>query len=304
MQISIIIPNYNGKVLLQKHLPYVLAAAPKAEIIIVDDASTDESVSYIKKHFPQILTIEKATNSGFATSVNLGVKAASGEILLLLNSDAIPKKDFLAPLLSHFSDPAVFAVGCLDESVESEMVITRGRGIGLFRQGFLLHSRGEVDKMSTLWVNGGSGAFKKEIWVKMGGLDEIYSPFYWEDIDLSYRALKSNYKILFEPKSIVEHRHQEGSIAKHFNQKYIQTISTRNQFIFVWKNITDIDYLINHFIWLPYHLLKAIMRKDKPFLEGFMQAVARLPQILRARQIAKKYFKKRDSIVLAPFDHE
>ncbi len=304
MKVSIVIPNYNGKQLLEKNLPSVIKRSEGAEIIVVDDGSTDDSVAFLKSQYPKIKLIQQKKNKGFSSVVNTGVTAASGEIVMLLNTDAVPQGDFLAPLIKHFNDPIVFAVGCLDKSIEGVKTVLRGRGIGAFKRGFLVHERGEVDKKSTLWVNGGSGVFRKDIWQKLDGMDEIYDPFYWEDIDLSYRALKAGYRIVFEKNSIVEHRHEIGVIKKHYSPYQIKKIAYRNQCMFVWKNISDRTFLVQHLLWLPYHKFKALMRFDTAFFAGFMNALLQLPKILKARGLASSFWKKTDTEVLQPFYEE
>lgn len=301
MKISVVIPNYNGIRLLQTNLSKVIKVINKADVVIVDDGSTDGSSAYIKKYFPEVTLIEKINNSGFATSVNLGVKAAKGDIVLLLNSDAIPKKDFLMPLIKHFKDKQVFAVGCMDQSIEGDKIIQRGRGVGKFTKGFLIHRRGEVDKTDTLWASGGSSVYRKEIWENIGGMDEIYDPFYWEDIDLSYRAQKAGYKVLFEPNSIVIHEHSKGSIKTHFSKEKVEVFAYRNQFIFIWKNITGFYYLFSHFIWLPYHLIMALLHKNVSMLKGVIQASIKIPEILKQRGWQKKLYLKSDQDILSQY---
>ncbi|HSA83320.1 MAG TPA: glycosyltransferase [Patescibacteria group bacterium] len=314
MNLSVIIPNYNGESLLKKNLPFVLTAAKeyrrgKVEIIIADDPSTDTSatviadfVEYVKRKESNIIakTIsnKNKNESGFSKNVNRGVSLATGDILILLNTDVRPHKDFLMPLVAHFSDEDVFAVGCMDESIEDGKTILRGRGIGKWGKGFLQHDAGNLDKINTLWVSGGSGAFRKSIWDKLRGLDVLYNPFYWEDIDLSYRGLKAGYKVLFEHKSIVVHEHEEGAIRKKFKPYHIQKVAYRNQFIFVWKNITDFSFIFSHVFWLPYHLVNAARRQDKAFFAGFGHAVLQLPRIMAARERSRKLFKTSDRIVL------
>jgi GT2 family glycosyltransferase len=304
MKISVVIPNFNGKDLLEKNLPKIYEELKNYqngnfEIIVVDDASTDDSVSYLKglskDYNSKILVNEK--NLGFSPTVNKGVKVASGEIIILLNTDICPEKGFLEPLLSHFTDEKVFAVGCLDKSIEGEKTILRGRGLGEWKRGFLVHRRGEVDKNNTLWVSGGSGAFRKAIWDRLGGLNELYAPFYWEDIDISYRALKSGYKIMFEPKSIVVHEHEKGAIQGKFSQSQIKAIAYKNQFIFVWEN-ADLDLLFSHILWLPYHKLKALLRFDWPFFQGLLKAFILLPKVIVFRRREKKLFVKIDIEVI------
>lgn len=306
MDISIIIPNYNGEGLLKKNLPKVFSEldnykSGKTEIIVVDDNSTDQSLNVLRNFSKQHSTLKilsNAKNLGFSPTVNRSVKAASGEIVILLNSDVYPEKDFLEPLLRHFKDGKMFAVGCLDRSVEQGEVILRGRGLGEWMKGFLIHRRGEVDKTSTLWVSGGSGAFRKSIWEKLNGFNELYAPFYYEDIDLSYRALKSGYKILFEPKSVVVHEHEKGAIKNKYSGFQIKSIAYRNQFIFAWENVTDPNLRLANFLWLPYHFIKALTALDGAFYLGFFEALILLPRIIKSSFAYKKSFVKRDSEVI------
>lgn len=293
--ISVIIPNYNGEEILKKNLPKVLDAVGEAEIIVVDDASSDGSLKVLNDFKSKIKIIKNKKNLGFSSSANKGVREAKGEVVVLLNTDVVPEKMFLEPLMSHFSGDNVFAVGCMDKSVENGKVTLRGRGVGEWRRGFFIHSRGEVNKTSTLWVNGGSGAFRKSIWEKLGGFNELYNPFYWEDIDLSYRALKSGYKILFEPKSVVVHEHEKGAIKNTYSDFEVKTIAYRNQFIFVWENATDYLLQFLHCFFLPYHLIRAILRFDLAFFVGFLKAFILLPQIVKSSLNYQKLFVKKDS---------
>lgn len=313
MIISIIIPNYNGAELLIKNLPVVIDAVNdykngKVEIIIPDDASTDNSEEVIKefitKNKDKNIIIKTISNKdvklrGFAKNVNRGVKISTGDILILLNTDVAPREDFLKYLLPHFKDEKVFAVGCMDESLEGDKKVLRGRGIGKWEKGFLIHSRGEVDKNNTLWASAGSSAFSKKIWDELGGLEELYNPYYWEDIDLSYRALKSGYKVLFEKRSIVVHEHEKGAIKRSANQSEITKIAYRNQFIFVWLNITDFGLLTSHIIWLLYHLLTSLLRKDWNFYKGFLIANGRINEVVINRKKYIKLFKRSDKDVLS-----
>ncbi len=297
MSISIVIPNYNGEKLLEKNLPKVLSVVKEAEVIVIDDASEDGSLKILDNFKSKIKIINNEKNLGFSSTVNKAVKQAKGEIVILLNTDVVPEKDFLDPLLKDFQEEKIFAVGCMDKSIEAGKVILRGRGLGKWQRGFFVHSRGEVNKTNTFWVNGGSGAFRKSIWEKLGGFNELYNPFYWEDIDLSYRALKSGYKILFEPKSIVIHEHEKGSIKSKYSSNEVKTIAYRNQFIFVWENATDYSLQFIHCIFLPYHFAKALFRFDLAFFVGFFRAFILLPQIIGSSLNYQKLFVKKDSEV-------
>lgn len=307
MKISVIIPNYNGENLLRRNIPKVVEAILENkdgfELIIVDDASTDNSLKILKnlkeKYSNKILikVVRNDRNLGFSTTVNKGVRESLGDVLILLNTDVEPQEKFLESLLPNFQDEKVFAVGCLDRSEEESRIVERGRGIGAWRRGFLMHSRGDIDRKDTLWVSGGSGAFRKNIWDRLGGLDEIFNPFYWEDIDLSYRALKSGYKIVFENKSIVAHRHSTGAIKSNYSSRKIKEIAYRNQFLFVWKN-ADFKTFLFHLIWLPYHFMRSLMNGDFAFFIGFGSAFGKIFSVLSSRRKNRKFFTKSDGEIL------
>lgn len=315
MDISVIIPNYNGENLLKKNIPRVISVLTdfakkrqrEIEIIITDDASEDNSIQVSKTLIEKysdipIKLIESNLNSGFSGNVNRGVKEAVGEILLLLNTDVIPKAGFLEPLLKHFENEEVFAVACMDESIENEKIVLRGRGIGQWKRGFLIHSKGSLEKSDTLWVSGGSGAFRRSIWNELKGLNELYNPFYWEDIDLSYRALKSGYKLIFEKKSVVIHEHEKGAIKSKFSSSDVKRIAYRNQFIFVWLNATDLMILLLHILWLPVHLISGLFRLDGSFFAGLFKALILVPKIVKSRSYNVKAFKKGDREVTSVFE--
>jgi GT2 family glycosyltransferase len=317
MNLSIVIPNYNGEKLLQKNLPKVVDAVKgykkgKIEIIIADDPSTDNSSQVIADFIDSLkgtgivgktIANKNKKEAGFSKNVNRGVSLAKGEILLLLNSDVIPQNDFLEPLIAHFENEKVFAVGCMDKSIEGGKTVLRGRGVGKWQRGFLMHSKGRIDKTNSLWASGGSSAFRMSIWNELRGFDIIYNPFYWEDIDLSYRALKSGYDVMFEPKSIVMHEHDKGAIRSKFKTKDIQKIAYRNQFLFVWKNITDKSLRFSHYFWLPYHFMNAARRKEWTFFAGFFMALLQVNKVQQSRQKARKLFVLSDRQVLKNY-HE
>jgi O-antigen biosynthesis protein len=277
--VSIVIPNWNGKELLAKHLKTVIERAPKAEIIVSDDASSDGSVEYVKKNFPEVILVAKPKQDGFAGNANAGVAAAHGDIVYLINTDVEPEKGFLDSLLVYFDNPKVFAVGSMDRSPENGKIVFRGRGIARWVKGFYEHERGEVNKSDTAWVSGGSGAFRKKYWDILGGMDSLYNPFYWEDIDVCYRAQLAGCITLFEPKSIVDHYHEEGKIRRKFTPEEVKRIAYRNQFTFIWKNSTGAQFL-THIVWAPYKIMKQILHGDTLILPGWFDAVVRLPAVV------------------------
>jgi len=299
-KISVIIPNFNGKELLTKNLPNVLKNCSQCEIIIVDDASSDESVDFLKENYKQVKIIEQKQNKGFAHSVNIGVKAATADLVLLLNSDVSPKEGFLEKLLGHFKQNNVFAVGLADYSHEGKKTVIRGKSGAKFTKGFLSHFSAKPARGESFWVSGGSSLVDRNKFLELGGFDEVYAPFYWEDIDLCYRAAKMGYVCIFEPDAKADHFHAEGAIKKNFSPFYIKAISYKNQFIFVWKNIADIDLVLTHILWLPYHFLKAASTIDKAFFYGFLLALAKIPALVLENQ--KQVNKLNDKEVIQKFE--
>ena len=303
MTIDTVIPNYNGFALLKENLPKVIEEIGKyrGSIIIVDDYSQKEEfeslANFIKElNNKNITLLHNERNLGFSSAVNRGVGESNADFVVFLNTDVAPEKNFLEAALKDLRfDENLFGVGFMDKSIEGGKTVLRGRGLASFEKGFLVHRRGEVDKTDTFWISGGSCIVRRDLFKKLSGFDTLYDPFYWEDIDLSYRARKSGYSVRFQPESVVIHKHSQGSIKKNFSDSRVNVIAYRNQFIFVWKNITDFNLVMSHVLWLPYHLLTSIVRFDISFFLGFLLALARLPAIIMKRSEQQRFYKTCDS---------
>src|SRR5436190_2216188 len=112
---TVVIPNWNGRDLLEKYLPSIIEALcnnPANEILVVDNGSTDDSVTFLRQHFPSVRVLALAHNLGFGGGSNAGFRAAANGIVVLLNSDMRVDRNFLQPLLDSFADDQVFAVSC------------------------------------------------------------------------------------------------------------------------------------------------------------------------------------------------
>ncbi len=297
MKLSIVIPNYNGAKLLRKNLPKIIEAAKNAEIIVVDDASSDNSRSIVREFSDKIILIKKDVNQGFARACNDGVKRATGEIVVLLNNDVTPEKNFLSFLKTHFKDPLVFSVGSAEITGET----TRGKAVGEFKRGFLVHSEAKNSKPGfTLWSFGASAAYDKKKWNQLGGMDSMFRPAYWEDIDICWRAWKKGWKVMFEPMSRVHHD-PESTNLNVFGRARMKTMSYKNQILFVWKNIEDLKLLLAHLVWLPIHIISSLFTGDGAFLHGLFNAVVQLPEALHKRNLHTSKTKNTDSQILEMF---
>lgn len=296
MNCSVVIPTYNGRALLEKHLPSVFASLHKQdEVVVVDDASTDDTIAWLKKTYPQVTIVEHKENMRYAASCNDGVHAAHHDLILLLNNDVSPQKDVLKFLYPHFEDEHVFAVGCkeLDDNKRES-----GRSGGAIRRGMLIHWRSEDQNgQTTLWASGGSMIVRKDLWEKLGGMDLLFRPAYQEDRDICYRAWKSGYHVKFEPQSIVHHMH-ETTNAVTLGVRNLQIASYRNLFVFYWKNITDTSFILSHILWLPYHLIVGGVRSHGLIVVGFLRALRDIRSILLSRRAVSHFWKYTDSDVL------
>jgi GT2 family glycosyltransferase len=272
--VSVVIPSFNGKNLLKRYLPQVIRACPQAEVIVVDDASTDGSVEFLRQNFPRVKIIANQTNQRFALACNQGVKSARGKIVILLNNDVAPKRNFLKPLVKHFADNQVFAVGCLEMQTVKGKQDYSGRSQCQFKRGFLVHSKAKNQfRPTTCWAAGGSMAVDRDKYLQLGGMDSLYQPAYWEDIDLSWRAKQQGWRVLFEPNSRVFHHHETTNLTV-FGRRQMDLMASRNQILFVWKNIRG-RRLIEHFLWLPYHLFFTSIKTKGIFFLAFIQALSK-----------------------------
>jgi len=247
--IDIIIPSFNGKYLLEKHLPEVIKNSDYLhKIIIIDNGSDDGTVEWLKKNYPEIIIVRNETNLGFTKSINQGIAVSEAEFLVLLNNDVHPVRGYLKNIIRYFEDEKVFAVSFNEDSSSWPLVS--------WENGKLQFTRGKDKKTPrySAWASGGSAIFKRSIWNNLGGFKEIYAPYYWEDIDIGYRAWKMGYKVIWDNESIVFHEHE--STSKKMNQRYVSLIKQRNELLFTWINITDKELLNSHIKFLFLYSLK------------------------------------------------
>lgn len=308
--VSVVIPTFNGQKLLAKHLPAVAQVLdPEDEILVVDDASTDNTVEWLQQEIPKyakknihLHIVVHSHNQRFAAAVNTGVEAAQHPFVFLLNNDVSPlSQDIKKTLLTWFSDPEFFAVGCAEVNEDSPQAQVHGRGTGGWVRGLFMHWYDDKQNSNqTLWTAGGSMIFDTAKFRELGGMDTLFYPAYEEDRDLSYRALKHGWKIAFEPKARVLHQH-ETTNSTVFGQRKMQTVSWKNQYLFVWKNCTDASMILQHIFWLPYHLIVGGARSNWTSAFGFIQALGQVGQALQRRSQVKKLWKLTDQQVLSQF---
>jgi len=295
--VSIIIPNWNGRVLLEENLPLVLKAKNYKknnikEIIVVDDKSEDESLKFLQSNYKKkVKIICHRINRGFSAAVNTGVRMAKGKLVCLLNTDVKPSKNFLMVCLKHFKDPKVFAVSFHEKGYRA--------AVGKFEDGFIVHAPAAKAERAipTFWANAGSAVFRRTTWLKLKGMDErLFSPFYWEDIDISYRAMKRGYSILWEPNAKVIHKHESVINPSNFNTRRLNLIKQRNQLLFIWKNLTSPILFKKHLRGL----VKRLARRPG-YIFVFFAAFIKLRTVLKERSREKKESTISDEAIFAQF---
>lgn len=296
MNISVVIPNFNGRDLLEKHLPSVILALEKNdEIIVVDDASTDDSMSYLSKNYPRVKIVKNNENKRYADTCNNGIEQAKNEFILLLNNDVSPNANVKAYLLPHFKDIDIFAVGCLEHAPSGQI---SGKSTGRFSRGMFMHNRAQnFQPGRTMWATGGSMMVRKSYWQLIGGMDNLYRPAYYEDIDISYRAWKHGWFVLFEPKAFVVHGH-ESTNSTVFGKEVMDVMSYKNSFLFLWKNVTDPQIFLSHLLWLPYHLIVGGWRSRGRIILGFCQALLQMHEVVEKRKKVSPLWSLSDGAVI------
>ena len=282
--ISIIIPTWNGAKFLDSciqslktsletlHWPY--------EIIIVDGASTDDTQESIHENYPDIRLIPLDRNLGFAGNANTGAKEAKYDILYFLNNDMVARTGFLDKLMPCFDDPNVFAVSSNISMKTTSKIRETGLTEAEVKDGivFLNHRKTDEQEIKPVfYAGGGASAFRKELFLKFGGFDSIFSPFYAEDLDISWKARRAGYTILWHPDSRVEHHHR-GTITKLMSEKKADDILKRNVFLATLRNGISPSFIFSTTIGSLIAVLKGNLSPRAHFW-----ALTKLPELIKRR---------------------
>ena len=289
--------NYNGRHLLQENLSSVVSAAQNVtggcDVIVLDNVSTDGSVEFLKQNYPGV-KVELAPSNRIFFSYNALCQRIRHKYVVLLNNDLRLRDDSLSVLVPHFAAPDVFAVSAVLLDAEGT-TITRPRTLVGLRRGLLGGAHLQANEAAPTLDAGGCAVYDREKLVALGGFDELYWPYYWEDKDLSYVAWKRGFRVLVEPRSIMYHRH--AATIQHTPQN--MAVCIRNTHLFFWKNITDPALIAKHIIWLVFLIPWRALRGNWPYLRGVWTAFRKLPQALKRRQEMKPLWTRTDAEVWA-----
>jgi len=248
MKVAIVILNWNGKSFLEKFLPFAIRYnADYSEIIIADNDSSDDSVDFLKKNYPDIRIIINKENGGFAKGYNDALSQVDAEYYVLLNSDIEVTENWIEPVIELMdSDKSIAAcqpkLRSYFERNKFEYAGAAGGFISKygypFCQGRLFQSieedKGQYDEVKEVfWATGACMFVRAELYHKFGGLDNDFFA-HMEEIDFCWRLKNEGYKIMYCPDSMVFHV-GGGTLPKQsFRKTYL---NFRNNFILLYKNL-------------------------------------------------------------------
>lgn len=245
--VAVVILNWNGKSWLQKFLPNIVNYLPDyAQLYIADNASTDDSIDFIKNNYTSIQIIQFKENYGFAKGYNEALKNLKEDVYILLNSDIEVKSDWISPII-NFMNLNPNAGACqpkiLDQKNNDLFEYAGASGGYIDYLGFpycrgrifneIEIDEGQYDSVTTIfWATGACMFVRNEIYWEAGGLDEDYFA-HMEEIDLCWRIQKLNYQIYAVPQSVVYHV-GGGTLNKYSSKKTY--LNFRNNLITLIKN--------------------------------------------------------------------
>jgi GT2 family glycosyltransferase len=278
--------NYNGMNHLDDCLSSALQASQNVEaacrVVLVDNQSTDGSAEYVKKNFPSVELIITPQNN-FLFSLNDILKERSEEVIIIVNNDMRFAKNFIPPLLVHFEDPEVFAVGAAIYTWDGSTLIVGQRRAEKRRFWFYKWWNYEMESAClTLEASAGAAAYRRKFFLKLGGFDELYMPGYYEDMDLSFRAWEKGWRVIYEPKSIVCHR-ESASMVSRYGVDGKAKLLYRNHLLFTLKNIGGGGFLMGFLMLLPIRVIRPLFKGYEVPFKGFLAAIPCIPKALRGR---------------------
>lgn len=301
MDISVIIPSLNGRKYFDEFLSSVIKECEstpyKAEIVIVDDGSEDDSIPYLESIASDILKPYKNTKKGACSARNYAVSNSSGKYLIFLDNDVIIEKGFFEKIVPIFKDSSVGAVACAGYQYDSRQQID---GIKLlkFKRGFFRFTsnilnkdiKEGLDEYLSFGVQGAYFACRRDVFDEVYGISELFEPYLLEETDLMYKILKHGYKILYQPNTNPLHK-WGGTIASKVSPR-TKYLSVRNKYLFNFIHLHSIILFIQFIIFNIYRIFKSNDRK------ALKELYSKRKEILQARNRERENAVKTDRELL------
>ena len=246
-KIAVVILNWNGTKLLEQFLPSVVAYSPEAEIYVADNASTDDSVAFVKANFPSVKIVVNESNFGFAQGYNEALKHIDCEIYALVNSDIEVTENWLKSIVETFENEpktAIIQPKLLDYKRKEYFEYAGAAGGFLDKYGYP-YCRGRVfetlekdngqydDNREIFWASGACFFIRSSVYKELNGFDADFFA-HQEEIDLCWRAFNKGHVIKYNAQSVVYHvggaTLQQGNPKKTF-------LNFRNSLLMMLKNL-------------------------------------------------------------------
>lgn len=292
---SLVIPTYNGRQLLATCLASIARHRPTAvaiEVIVADDASTDDTAPWIAAVHPDVRHVRLERNGGFCAAANAGIAAARGEFVQLLNNDTEVTAGWIEAGLAPFDDPSIGSVAPL-VLVRSDPARVDSAGDSYALVGWP-SKRGHGERASR-WLGrapervfgaGGSSAFyRAEALDRAGAFDPTFHSYY-EDVDLAFRLRWAGYACVFAPRCRVLH---EVSASYDHARPSLQRRMSRNAELLFWSNLPARWLVVATIPHLAFLLAQGLWRlargRLRPFLLGKCDALRALPTLAGRRQL-------------------
>lgn len=292
-RVSVVIPSWNSLKWLPGCFEGLLSQTfQDFEIILVDNGSMDDTLEFVRRHYPQVRVYAFETNRGFTAAVNAGIQLSRGEYVVLLNTDTYPQPDWLAALV-EVMDNSPPEVGCL----ASKMLNMENPGI-IDDAGDLLSWYGSAKKRGhgcpadkfteadeVFSPCGGAALYRRSLLDAVGGYDERFVA-YLEDIDVGLRGRLLGYHCLFVPAAGILHYGHGADIPQG---RYVRFM-TRNRLMLLTKNL-PLRLLLRHARRLLFGQIYFVIAYQKPLYSvvGYLSYLAALPYVWRER---RKILKK------------
>ncbi|OGL22504.1 hypothetical protein A2707_04225 [Candidatus Saccharibacteria bacterium RIFCSPHIGHO2_01_FULL_45_15] len=296
-KIAVVIPNLNGEMYLPLAIDSLLKQTIAIRIIVVENASTDDSKKILDNYQDKIHIIHNATNKGFAGGVNTGIAYAlehDFDLIALFNNDAIAQPNWIESLTSCMNaHPEVGIVTSKIQLADGKTLDSTGefytswglpypRGRGLPVD---LHNKNEY----IFGASGGASLYRSSLFKDIGLFDEKFFAYY-EDTDVSFRAQLADWKVMFEPNAIVNHR--QGETSKKMARGFTVTQTFKNLPVLYAKNV-PFGLLISTGIrfWFAYLLMlgNAVVHGNTvPALKGLLGSLWLIPHTILSRRQTQK----------------
>lgn len=296
-KVSVLILNYNGAKFIEACLDSILAQSyPIHEIIVIDNASTDNSIALAKTGRPGVAIVEAGANLGFAGGMNLGIRKSNGEFLLLLNPDVVLDEEFLKMAVEAIqTDSRTGSVsGKVLKMAEKEAGRLDTTGHVIFRNRLFTDRGdgeadiGQYDEVEEIFgACAGAGLYRREMLEDIRIADEYFDESFFlflEDTDLNWRAQLRGWKCVYEPRAVA--RHWRGGVAER-KTKLVELHNYKNRYMMIIKNDSfwSVAKNFHHFLLTDTIKTAALLWRCPAALGGIADVWRNLPALMRKRRI-------------------